>query len=80
MCSPDTGGGAALTAGNTEEDARAVVERLYAIHASRLVALARTLTGGLDSGDDLVQDVFLRVMRESLDSDRTAAAPRAPGV
>jgi RNA polymerase sigma factor (sigma-70 family) len=37
------------------------VERLYATHAARLVGLARTLTGSLDSGDDLVQDVFVRI-------------------
>jgi DNA-directed RNA polymerase specialized sigma24 family protein len=40
-----------------------VLGRLYAIHASRLVALARTLTGRLDSGDDLVQDVIFKRSR-----------------
>ncbi len=45
------------------DDPHTVVSRLYATHASRLVALARTLTGHLDSGDDLVQDVFLALLK-----------------
>lgn len=45
------------------DDPQTVVSRLYATHASRLVALARTLTGHLDSGDDLVQDVFVALLK-----------------
>lgn len=52
-----------LTAGIETEDPQVLVERLYATYASRLVALARTLTGGLDSGDDLVQDVFVALLK-----------------
>jgi RNA polymerase sigma-70 factor, ECF subfamily len=51
-----------LTSDTTEEDTRAVVERLFLMHGPGLLALARTLTGSLESGDDLVQDVFIRVL------------------
>ena len=42
---------------------RATVETAYAAHATRLAGLARMLTGGVESGDDLVQDVFVRLLR-----------------
>ncbi len=51
------------------DDPQTVVARLYATHASRLVGLARTLTGHLDSGDDLVQDVFVALLK-ACDRDR----------
>jgi RNA polymerase sigma factor (sigma-70 family) len=39
------------------------VAAVYELHARRLAGLARTLTGSVESGDDLVQDVFVRILR-----------------
>ena len=43
-------------------DAQRTVEAAYTAHAARLAGLARTLTGSA-GGDDLVQDVFVRLLR-----------------
>ena len=40
-----------------------VLAAMYAREGTRLVALARVLTGDLDAGEDLAQEVFVRALR-----------------
>lgn len=44
-------------------------------HQSRLIRFAARITGDLDSARDVVQDTFLKLLREDLDKTRDHVAP-----